>query len=111
MKVYAPGCFWIKSSKASADVCNFWYLMCLIKDVDKKHAMVMERVLRTTRTLLILRITYNEIRDLGVQRIQARARNSNARVFELSKTLNFNADDYSEKIDWKKETVSKDIYS
>ena len=70
MKVYVPVWFWIMShSKATDGERNFWYLMLLLKDVGKKHAIIMKCV--------------------------------------LPKTLNFNADDYSNMIDWEKETVTQ----
>lgn len=117
MNVYAPGWFRIKSHpKASDGAPNFWYLTSLLKTVENKYAVIMQRVLRNNSyfanpeniLLAMMADTRREIRELAIQRIfQARKQEINVRNFELPKTLNFNADDYSKMIDWNNEHVTE----
>ena len=48
------------------------------------------------------------IRELAVSRIiQAREQNTTERAFQLPKTLNFDAEDYSDMIDWEREIITQ----
>lgn len=117
MKVYAPGWFWIKCNpKATNGAQNFWYLMSLSKNVEDKYAVIIQRVLRNNSyfanseniLLAMLADPRREIREIAIERVlQARTKNINARNFELPETINFDADDYSNIIDWNKENITQ----
>lgn len=118
VQIYAPGWFWIKRYPRATDGArNFWYMMKLCKGagVDKKYLDVMQKSLQQnayfahTENILLCMLSDDRqhIRELAVCRIlQARNENINERHFQLPK-LYFGTDDYSNMIDWSKETITQ----
>ena len=119
LRVYAPAWFWIKSHP---NVCegaiNFWYITKLLRDDDVKeqHKEIMKKVLKNNSyfahpenvLLSMLADSRKQCREKAIQQVtEARQVTSDeVREFQLPQTLNLEAEDYVNMVNWESEPIT-----
>lgn len=117
LNLYAPGWFYIKSHPKATDGARiFFHLITLAKELKPDHRKIVQPVFfnnsyfANSESILLSMLTDYRlpVREKALQKIIfSRTVFNGMRNFELPRTLNLDAMDYTEMIDWELEKITQ----